>query len=93
VIKLSAHNVLILCFQLKTPFHPIGKVPAMAAHRDQPFQCKVKFSGSDVLQGIKGLCYMGAVRLPLKKHLAQVPALARNYFVLRSRQADASTNQ
>ncbi|ELT88773.1 hypothetical protein CAPTEDRAFT_218019 [Capitella teleta] len=77
-----------LRYELKTPFYPIRNVPQMVAHRDEPFHCKVKFSGSDVLEGVKSLCCAGLVQMPLKKHLAQVPTLARNQFVLRPKQTD-----
>ncbi|XP_033105120.1 centromere protein N-A-like [Anneissia japonica] len=80
-----------LKYTLDTNFRGSEFAPAMAAH-NEPFHCKVRFEGSNVLEGIKQLGPAGLASLPLPHHLGGVHSLAKNHFVLAEKKIAQQTH-
>ncbi|XP_071785066.1 centromere protein N-A-like isoform X1 [Asterias amurensis] len=68
-------------YKLETKFRGCEFAPAMSLNKE-PFRCRVKFEGTNVLEGIRQLAKTGLVSLPLPHHLGNVHSLAKNHFVL-----------
>ena len=71
-------------FQLETKFKGIQYAPAMATSEDL-FKCRVKFEGSNVIEGMRELGEAGIAEVPMPKHLRGLSNLGQNFIVLRDR--------
>lgn len=71
-------------FQLETKFKGIQYAPAMATSEDL-FKCRVKFEGSNVIEGMRELGEAGIAEVPMPKHMRGLSNLGQNFIVLRDR--------
>ncbi|XP_071958699.1 centromere protein N-like [Antedon mediterranea] len=73
-------------YNLETTFRGTDFAPAM--DQKKPFRCRVKFEGTNVLEGIKQLGPAGLAILPLPHHIGRVHSLAKNHLLV----SDKKTN-
>lgn len=71
-------------YTLETKFKGLMYAPAMAT-QEEAFHCKVKFEGTNVIEGIKNLCKVGLADLPMKDHLGKIHSMAKSSFLLRQK--------
>ena len=64
---------------MSTRFKAEEYVPEL---KDESINCFVRFTGSNVLEGIKKSCDFGLASQPLPSHIRQIHSLSRNYFIL-----------
>ncbi|XP_013402605.1 centromere protein N-like [Lingula anatina] len=73
-------------YKMETNFRGGNCAPHFAKNKE-PFRCRVKFEGRNVLEGIKNLGKAGYATLPLPAHLARVPSLAKNTIILGNKKS------
>ena len=71
-------------FQLETKFKGTQYAPAMATSEDL-FNCRVRFEGANVLEGMRELGEAGIAEVPMPKHMRGLSNLGQNFIVLRDR--------
>lgn len=80
--KMTVCSAFVL--QLETTFKGIQYAPRMA-FGDDLFECRVKFEGRNVLEGIRELGESGIAEVPMPKHMRRIPTLGRSILVLRDK--------
>ncbi|XP_019629505.1 PREDICTED: centromere protein N-A-like [Branchiostoma belcheri] len=66
-------------YKLHASFKHGGVAPSMD---DQPFQMTVKFSGRNVLEGMKAMGPAGIAEPPLPSYLESIPNIGKNFILL-----------
>ena len=73
--------------QLKTPFK-VKYLPAETLG-NEAFDCRVSFTGTNVLEGIKKLGQLGIVELPMPAHLREIHLRGQNKFSIKPKRRDS----